>query len=139
LEDSGKAKRLSQSVPRRPKDQELVNEEEPWDAKNVLSFGKYNDDQIPELKLTIVDGGGVRGLYSLYILQLLMRHIEVIEKTFADGKGEESQALSSFFPLDEPLNVSHNQTTSRDSEGGPSGQFLPCHYFDYICGTSTGG
>ncbi len=41
--DSGKAKRLSQSVPRRPKDQELVGEGEPWDAKNVLSFGKYND------------------------------------------------------------------------------------------------
>jgi hypothetical protein len=38
--DSGKFKRLSQSVPKRSKSHQLVNEEEPWDAKNILSFGK---------------------------------------------------------------------------------------------------
>ena len=87
----------------------------------------------------IVDGGGVRGLYSLHILQLLMRNIEAIETSFADGTGQESQALSSFSPLDEPQNVSHSQTASRDGEEGSGRLFLPCHYFDYICGTSTGG
>jgi hypothetical protein len=37
--DKQNQKRLSQVVPQRPKDKELVNEEEPWVAKNVLSFG----------------------------------------------------------------------------------------------------
>ena len=35
-----KQKRLSQVVPKRPKDKELVNEDAPWEAKNVLCFGK---------------------------------------------------------------------------------------------------
>ena len=35
-----KQKRLSQVVPRRPKGKELVKEGEPWEAKNILSFGK---------------------------------------------------------------------------------------------------
>jgi hypothetical protein len=37
--DKQSQKRLSQVVPQRPKGKELVNEEEPWDAKNVLSLG----------------------------------------------------------------------------------------------------
>jgi hypothetical protein len=33
-------KRRSQVVPRREKGKEIVEEERPWDAKNILSFGK---------------------------------------------------------------------------------------------------
>jgi len=34
-------KRLSQVVPKREPGRELVNEEKPWDVKNILSFGKH--------------------------------------------------------------------------------------------------
>jgi len=37
---------------------------------------------------------------------------------------------SSFSPCKEPANVSHIT--------GPYTHYLPCHYFDYIAGTSTG-
>ena len=33
-------KRLSQVVPKRPDSRKLPNEEEPWEPKNVLSFGR---------------------------------------------------------------------------------------------------
>lgn len=34
-----KQKQISQVVPKRTEDKRIVHEEEPWDAKNVLSFG----------------------------------------------------------------------------------------------------
>jgi hypothetical protein len=70
-----------------------------------------------------------------------MNNIRLIEQTFTDGRGEVAKALSSFSPLNEPANVSHipNTTRSDDGENGSNGNYLPCHYFDYICGTSTGG
>jgi len=91
-----------------------------------------------------VDGGGIRGLYSLFILRQLMNQIKLYEETFSDGTGGVSYAPSSFHPLDEPLNVSHipppSQPQDNEQEGnGHNGHYLPCHYFDYICGTSTGG
>ncbi|KAK4996370.1 hypothetical protein LTR66_004005 [Elasticomyces elasticus] len=63
-----------------------------------------------------LDGGGIRGYSSLLILQALFHEIHTIEM--------ELEAL-------EPL-------------GGPFASFnedelLPCHYFDFMHGTSTGG
>jgi hypothetical protein len=34
-----KQKRLAQVVPKRPKSSEIANEDKPWEAKNILSFG----------------------------------------------------------------------------------------------------
>ncbi|KAH7342725.1 acyl transferase/acyl hydrolase/lysophospholipase [Rhexocercosporidium sp. MPI-PUGE-AT-0058] len=117
--------RLSQVAPRREKGKEIVREEEPWDAKNILSF----------------DGGGIRGLYSLLILKLLMNNVRYIEEIYVDGTGASARASSSFHPAKEPLYVSHSPQPSQDDEQEQRshGNFLPCHYFDYICGTSTGG
>lgn len=39
--DKETEKRLSQVVPKREKDKEIVKEERPWEAKNILSFGKH--------------------------------------------------------------------------------------------------
>ena len=39
--DKETEKRLSQVVPKREKDREIVKEERPWEAKNILSFGKH--------------------------------------------------------------------------------------------------
>jgi hypothetical protein len=67
-----------------------------------------------------------------------MNTIKFIEENFSDGEGKISRAMSSFHPQNEPPNLSHIR--DREDEGDVSGgHFLPCHYFDYICGTSTGG
>lgn len=58
-----------------------------------------------------LDGGGVRGLSSLYILRRIMLRIRELE---AEASGDQ---------------------TSDDNLKLP----LPCHYFDNIVGVSTGG
>jgi hypothetical protein len=70
-----------------------------------------------------------------------MNTIKMVEETFSDGEGKISPAWSSFHPSVEPFNVSHVQPPSQDEDEqhGPKGHYLPCHYFDFICGTSTGG
>ncbi|TRX92716.1 hypothetical protein FHL15_006390 [Xylaria flabelliformis] len=69
--------------------------------------------------------GGIRGYWSLLVLGELMKLIKVEEEN-RDGP-----TRSSFHPYDEPRNVFR---TSQALET----PFLPCHYFDYVAGTSTG-
>ena len=49
-------------------------------------------------------------------------------------------ALTSFHPLSPlpRLTPSNSSADSDQTEAEPS-QWLPCHYFDYMAGTSTGG
>ncbi|KAF1963562.1 FabD/lysophospholipase-like protein [Byssothecium circinans] len=70
-----------------------------------------------DLILTL-DGGGIRGYASLIILQRLMHEIALAEVRLQDTLG--------------PVNDSERTTFNED-------ELLPCHYFDYIYGTSTGG
>ena len=105
------------------------------------------------------DGGGIRGYSALLILQELMRVIGRIERQYASGTSEaEGPAASSYHPL-VPLSTSTNirSKAKKDcikTESSPwnirskakkdcikteSSPWLPCHYFDYIAGTSTGG
>ncbi|KAI0016706.1 FabD/lysophospholipase-like protein [Xylariomycetidae sp. FL0641] len=86
-----------------------ANPNGPWLQKIVLSF----------------DGGGIRGYWSLLVLQYLMKAIR-------DKEAEGNPTRSSFSPCEEPPNVSHHLSHKYT-------HFLPCHYFDYVGGTSTGG
>ena len=93
---------------------------------------------------SFIDGGGIRGYWSLLVLQKLMEFIGIEE--------EKDGCLHSFQPGDWPDNVYQTGLTNEEEERrkrvyDPQRQFsellharryLPCHYFDYICGSSTG-
>ncbi|KAK3905053.1 patatin-like phospholipase-domain-containing protein [Staphylotrichum tortipilum] len=73
-----------------------------------------------------LDGGGIRGYSSLVILRALMREIARLEQAL-----EPCAAAST-----------HTDRIPRDQipdDVYRDGQYLPCHYFDYIAGTSVGG
>lgn len=93
-----------------------------WDQKSILSL----------------DGGGIRGYSSLLILRALMKAIGEIERNWPSDPAE-----SSFHPL-EPPSVSdafhrYPEVNTKHTERTASSPWLPCHYFDYMAGTSTGG
>ena len=73
---------------------------------------------------SLPDGGGIRGYASLLILQELMREILVIEHELDDLDDSRDDSGSH--------SVAHR--LYRDNELP-----LPCHYFSYVFGTSTGG
>ncbi len=63
------------------------------------------------------DGGGIRGYSSLLILERLMQEVAVWENRFQEQEAD--------------LDVPHRTFEAQN--------LLPCHYFDYMYGTSTGG
>ncbi|KAK1755713.1 patatin-like phospholipase-domain-containing protein [Echria macrotheca] len=73
-----------------------------------------------------LDGGGIRGYSSLIILRALMTEIAHIE-TSLDPKALSSAHTDRIDPDSIPDHVLRKN------------QYLPCHYFDYIAGTSVGG
>jgi hypothetical protein len=103
----------------------LLGKDECWANLMVLCLGMSQLTSMNVIMLTTsVDGDGIRGLSTLFILKELMVQIELLER--ADGKTNRSAS----FTTKEELKTGW----SSDSE-----HFLPCHYFDMICGTSTGG
>ena len=129
---------------------------EEWKRQAVISFGKnfhYLWNTQSDLGL---DGGGIRGYGSLLILQDLMNKIGNLEKAL------DKTTESSFSPCDyksttvKPANTSGGSTNTlpldlseptaidvvgpTESHNLPnSALFLPCHYFNYAAGSSTGG
>ncbi|KAJ8126253.1 hypothetical protein O1611_g7385 [Lasiodiplodia mahajangana] len=93
-----------------------------WDSSSLLSF----------------DGGGIRGYASLCILEELMNRIGVIE-----GDPEKLQNLFEREPRERQPETSEAQSSFHPHISPFQQQldipFLPCHYFDYIIGASTGG
>jgi hypothetical protein len=66
----------------------------------------------------ITDGGGIRGYSSLLIVQQLMKEIAACEIRLQDSEG----------PVPGSTRKEFNEA-----------ELLPCHSFDYMYGTSTGG
>ena len=93
-----------------------VDDDDPWDKKTILSL----------------DGGGIRGYSTLLILQELMNYIEKYERESDSG------AISSAYsPLVDCL--PEQNLAASPNERRPTLGYLPCHYFDYVGGASTGG
>ncbi|KAI4214394.1 MAG: hypothetical protein LQ351_003147 [Letrouitia transgressa] len=96
-----------------------VDEDSPWSRKMILSL----------------DGGGVRGYSSLLILKRLMHEVANLEM-----EANPEATTSAFSPLIDSKSL-HTDPMMKDmsKETSEEGVYRPCHYFDYIAGSSTGG
>ncbi|KAG8532208.1 uncharacterized protein KY384_003849 [Bacidia gigantensis] len=108
----------------------------PWYVFRTLNLS-------PALINIIVDGGGIRGYSALLIIGELMKKIKHIEQNMPPGPDPwDGPAHSSYHPVDPDQEMSTDSDDSASdsaSKMAESSAFLPCHYFDYIAGTSTGG
>lgn len=98
-----------------------------------------------------VDGGGVRSYWTLLMISKLMEYIAIAEEGI-ETQEHQTPVCSSFSPLDYPENSSLGPFSEEEDNklGGAKGtiekcrarektrRYLPCHYFDFICGSSTG-
>ena len=92
-----------------------VDDEGPWAGKTILSL----------------DGGGVRGYTSLLILEQLMETVANLERST-----DPEATSSAYSPLVDYLPETHLPPILNDTKS--TERYLPCHYFDYVSGTSTG-
>ena len=137
--------------PEKTFEQQIV---EAWEKLNLLTLGKFSPTKAspnPFLRL-FADGGGIRGLWTLLVLKMLMYFIAEEEERLSPDNDNDCH---SFYPQNFPANVSHlemntventrlesldhTQSHQQFKAWDAEKRFLPCHYFDYIGGTSTGG
>ncbi|QIW99781.1 hypothetical protein AMS68_005299 [Peltaster fructicola] len=106
-----------------------------------------------------LDGGGIRGYSSLLIIQELMHRIHFWEEelknepaisTAAPSRGRQearneedaSPGADNNDTMDEAAEGQHETTSEQkpfSTKVPPVDELLPCHYFDFMFGTSTGG
>ena len=108
-------------------------------------FFKLHPQHVLSLNTRLADGGGIRGYWSLLVLDKLMDCIAEQEEMYDD-------IYHSFLPQKWPGDVSQvslsdvEQTRINDANNDVdktralprTRRYLPCHYFDSICGSSTG-
>lgn len=129
-----------------------------WSQQNLLSLGAYFSLDISTIRFILTvyftDGGGIRGYWTLLVLERLMMSIADEERAYAGAYSREQQAEHhSFWPhpfpenatqgpfsLDEErqLKLADGDQAAKCNALKDARKFLPCHYFDYICGSSTG-
>lgn len=84
------------------------------------------------------DGGGIRGYSSLLVLQALMKEIVEVEKALEPTITSSAQAALVRSRRVDPIQPG-TPDAEKVTEVVNNDRFLPCHYFDFIAGASTGG
>ena len=80
-----------------------------------------------------LDGGGIRGYSSLKILDALMHEIWLWEQELDSAEAEEGELSRAVKESGKTASATVEKATVMEDE------LLPCHYFDFMYGTSTGG
>lgn len=87
------------------------------------SIFTVNEGSWKKKTILSIDGGGVRGFTSLLLLEELMKVVGMLERA------ADANAVSS----------AYSPCLDAKADDGKQLGYRPCHYFDYIGGTSTGG
>lgn len=133
----------------------VLHDEPEGRADGIYPAPEYTPDGAwSEQNLLSLDGGGIRGYWTLLVLERLMMSIADEERAYAGAHSREQQAEHhSFWPHPFPENATQGPFSSDEEQqlklvdGDQAAKcnalkdarkFLPCHYFDYICGSSTG-
>ena len=142
---------MEQELSAEPDSYENPQTDNEWAISNLLSLGKVfilvrGGHSTVSPNLFHADGGGIRGYWSLLALEKLMEYIADEEQRYDD-------VSHSFHPHKWPEDVSHiplsaaaerkrieeaDDPEERCRAMFKARRFLPCHYFDHICGSSTG-
>lgn len=130
---------------------DLTDEEitkQAWAKRNLLSLGMLHPTATAHVLFTNVclDGGGVRGYWSLLALEKLMEYVGE-EELRQNQNSTHSYYPLKYLPYTTHVDCKGHDTTTTCAESGweqVSGlsyaqRYLPCHYFDFIGGSSTGG
>ncbi|SMR52410.1 unnamed protein product [Zymoseptoria tritici ST99CH_1A5] len=99
--------------------------------KNEFNYGDGLRPWYP-CYLTL-DGGGVRSYSSLLIVKALMHEVWMWENRLADEEDDEEIATEQKQPKELKLSPRVVKQTPLEKD------LLPCHYFDFFYGTSSGG
>ncbi|KAF2866966.1 acyl transferase/acyl hydrolase/lysophospholipase [Massariosphaeria phaeospora] len=135
------------STPHKGKERSFRDDSD--DCDRISYRREYPLDEVwSQQNLLSLDGGGIRGYWSLLVLKKLMKAIAAEERRQAYLKGSDN-SLHSFLPHAYPEGATQGPLNGKElaRKNGEtdicnflrdSRKFLPCHYFDYICGSSTG-
>lgn len=117
-----------------------------WLRFNLLSLG-YSPCGSLKVQIDLVgliDGGGIRGYWTLLALQTLVDYIgaeeerEGIHHSFHPQKWPENVYQAPLTPEEEArINEAYDPEV-KTRKLPRTRRYLPCHYFDHICGSSTG-
>ncbi|KAF4636644.1 hypothetical protein G7Y89_g1453 [Cudoniella acicularis] len=119
-----------------PRTEEATAMDAPENSEELeIEAGSMRDDPLQHLpastsisKLATEEyGGGIRGYASFLMIEELMILIGDKEKSYQE------KHTSSFEPCQKPLFL-----RSQSNQRANRIEYLPCHYFDYMIGTSTG-
>lgn len=114
----------------------------------IISFGQARrSKEIDRHADCVTDGGGIRGYASLLILRALMEKVGIGERRI-DSAAKAGFAPCMYEPTENGVSTPYiediesleaNDVTETNSRGlSYDSLFLPCHYFYYGAGTSTG-
>lgn len=131
-------------MPGKSDDLEVINETK---LRELLAHQLRREEWTKEAVISF-DGGGIRGYGSLLMLKDLMIKVAHCEKELDRIDEENGEHMntelrlseSSFSPCAYPSIEINGQTRVRDPNTLEEDElYLPCHYFTFAGGTSTGG